>query len=170
MKSIHTTLKVFRVLFVLLALAGISLWAYENFGSRPDSIDPGSPSAAESPAELKGPAHLVLVTYFTTDARCPTCLKIEKQAREAVEEAFSGELASGMVRFQTINFDQAANKHFAEDYELAFKTVVISDRHDGKEVRWAKFDEVWDLVEDRPAFAIYLQDGVRKYLNVDSDA
>ena len=30
--------------------------------------------------------------------------------------------------------------------------------------------EVWDLVEDRPAFANYLQDGVRKYLNIDSDA
>ena len=170
MKAIHTTLKVFRILFVLLALAGISLWAYQNFGPPPESNALEQHPAAGSTEEVAEPAHLVLVTYFTSDARCPTCLKIEKQTREAIEDAFSGELASGAVRFQTINFDQAANKHFAEDYELAFKTVVISDRRDGKEVKWAKFDEVWDLVEDRAAFAAYLQDGVRKYLNDSSDA
>ena len=79
MKAIHTTLKVFRILFVLLALAGIGLWAHENFGPPPESIDPESPRAAESPAEVEEPAHLVLVTYFTSDARCPTCLKIEKR-------------------------------------------------------------------------------------------
>jgi hypothetical protein len=87
MKAIHTTLKVFRILFVLLALAGIGLWAYENFGPPPESIAPESPPAAESPAEVAEPAHLILVTYFTSDARCPTCLKIEKQTREAIEGA-----------------------------------------------------------------------------------
>ena len=178
MKGIHTTLKLFRIVLVLLALTGIGLWAYQSFGP---PAGPGAPGTAPGgqvvppTGEANPPAgeerdHLVLVTYFTTDVRCPTCLKIEKQSHEAIESAFAEELASGAVRFQTINFDQPANKHFAEDYELAFKTVVISDRRHGKEEAWAKFDEVWDLVNDPPAFATYLQDGVRKYLKDDSDA
>jgi hypothetical protein len=47
---------------------------------------------------------------------------------------------------------------------------VISDRHNGKETAWGKFDDVWDLVDEPDAFAAYLQEGVRKYLKTDSDA
>ncbi len=154
-----------RVALLVLVFAGIGTWSWKNFG--PTQNPPpttGSSAAGDSGQEAVAPAHQVLVTYFTTDQRCPTCLKIEKQAREAVESAFAEQLANGEVRFETKNFDRDDNKHFIKQYELSFKTVVISKLRNGKEVDWAKFDKVWDLVGEPEAFAAYLQEGVRKHL------
>lgn len=162
-----------RAALVALVIVGIGTWAWRSFGpsqNPPADVPPPSEGKSASASAADAPAHQVLVTYFTTDQRCPTCLKIEKQTKEAMESAFADELASGEVLFRTTNFDRDENKHFIEEYELSFKTVVISDRRNGKESAWAKFDEVWDLVGEPDAFAAYLQEGVRKYLKRDSDA
>ena len=116
------------------------------------------------------PERLVLVTYFTSDQRCPTCLKIEKLTRTAVYDGFAAELDAGIIRFQTVNFDLPENKHFIGDYALAFKTVVISERHQGKETKWDKYDKVWDLVGEPEAFTAYLQAGIRAHLKSNNDA
>jgi hypothetical protein len=157
-----------RYALLFLVAAGISAWAWRSFGPASKPAADNAPPGVIDP--VTAPAHEILVTYFTTDARCPTCLKIEKQTREAMESAFADELASGTVRFETTNFDRPEFKHFIDTYELSFKTVVISDRHNGNEKAWAKFDDVWDLVEEPEAFATYLQDGVRKYLEPKTDA
>ena len=163
----NTPPKIVRAALMLLVLTGMSVWAWRTFGPATGGAPAPHPAAADAVAPE--PAHLVLVTYFTSNQRCPTCLKIEKQTRDAMESAFAGELASGLVRFRTVNFDLPENEHFTKDYELTFKTVVVSDRHSGKERKWEKFDKVWDLVADSTAFATYLQEGVRKYLT-DPDA
>jgi hypothetical protein len=162
------------VQFVLLALvaAGIGAWAWRSFG--PQSA-PGAAAAAEGGAEpgaaaVPEPSGCVLVTYFTSDQRCPTCLKIEKLTREAVEQGFAGELAGGQLRFRTVNFDRPEHRHYAKDYGLAFKTVVVSDRRGGGEAKWEKFDKVWDLVDEPDAFAAYLREGVRRFLSASPDA
>ena len=69
---------VLRIALVLLAMAGIGTWAWRSFGPAP------SPSPASSPPPAAEPEHLVLVTYFTSNQRCPTCVKIETQTRKAV--------------------------------------------------------------------------------------
>ena len=101
---------------------------------------------------------------------CPTCLKIEAQSRAAVESGFAGELAAGTVRFRIVNFDRPENKHFIDDYGLAFKTVVISGLSGGKELQWTKYDRVWDLVGSPDEFRRYLQEGIHSRLRSDDDA
>lgn len=167
-KSVNAGIKVLRILLVLLAMAGIGVWAFQTFGPEPNPAD-GGLSGANAPSAPE-PEHLVLVTYFSDDTRCATCLKIENQSREAIESGFPEQVASGLVRFQVVNFDRPENKHFTEEYEIVFKTVVISDRRQGEEAAWARFDDVWDLVDDRESFADYLQKGVRAYLKDDTDA
>lgn len=163
--------KILQLALLLLVLAGIAAWAWRSFGPAPEpAVTAAPPPAGANAPEASAPDHQVLVTYFTSDQRCPTCLRIEKQAREAVESGFADELAAGAVRFQAINFDQPANKHFINDYELSFKTVVVSERERGKEVKWEKFDQVWDLVGEPEAFATYLQQGIAKHLKDDTDA
>jgi hypothetical protein len=147
---------ILRIALLGLALVGIGNWAVRAFG--PGTAVAAAPAAA-------APAHEVVVTYFTTDQRCPTCLKIEKLTREAVDGGFSAALASGELRFQTVNFDRPENQHFAKDYDMSFKTVVIAERRDGKEIRWEKFDEVWDFVDQPAAFHAYLRKGVQRFLN-----
>lgn len=159
---------ILRYALLFLVAAGISAWAWRNFGpsTAPATDQPPSTGTDSETA----PAHEILVTYFTTDARCPTCLQIEKQAREAIESGFPEELAGGTVRFVTKNFDRPENKHFIETYGLSFKTVVISDRRNGREMSWARFDEVWDLVDKPGDFAVYLRNGVRNCLDPHPDA
>jgi hypothetical protein len=157
--------KFLKTILLLLVAAGIGAWAWKTFGPAANTADQQkqpTPAAAQTPAEE--PARLVVVTYFTSDQRCPTCLKIEKQTREAVEGGFGKELADGVLRFQTLNMDRAENKHFVGDYGLSFKTVVISERKNGKQTTWEKFDEVWDLVGDPEAFSAYIRGGIRKHL------
>lgn len=164
--------KILRFALLALVAAGIGVWASRNFGPQ---TEPGEPAAATEggatgASAVPEPDHCVLVTYFTSDQRCPTCLQIEKQTREAMETGFAKELAGGQLRFRTVNFDRPEHRHFAKDYQLTFKTVVVSDRRRGGEAKWEKFDKVWDLVDKPEAFAAYLQDGVRKFLEGGPDA
>lgn len=161
--------KILRLALLVLVAGGVGVWAWRGFGPGGGTDAPVAPAPADAPVAPE-PADCVLVTYFTTDQRCPTCLKIEQQTRAAVEAGFAGELAGGQVRFQTLNLDRPENRHFATDYQLAFKTVVVAERRGGREARWEKFDKVWDLVDEPDAFATYLQDGVRRHLKPDTDA
>ena len=136
--------KVLQIALLVLVLAGVAVWAWRSFGPTPESAKTGGQAPVEAHSITQSePEDLVLITYFTSDQRCPTCLKIEKQTRDAIHDGFAAELAAGTIRFQTINFDRPENKHFIDDYGLAFKTVVISARHHGKEAKWDKYDRVW---------------------------
>lgn len=160
-----TAPKILRIALVALALAGIGSWTWNSFG--PQESTPATTTSTPTAVALPETEHLVLVTYFTSDQRCPTCLKIEELTREAIESGFAHELAENEVRFRIANFDRPENKHFVEDYDLAFKTVVIADLRQGKEITWKKFDNVWELVGEPEAFTAYLQEGVQNYLTPD---
>lgn len=124
----------------------------------------GNDEKTKSENILNQSEHLVVVTYFTSNQRCTTCKKIERLTHEAVTEAFSDQLSSKEIIFQTINFDHSENKHFVDDYQLAFKTVVVSEHKKGKETQWSKYDKVWELADQPDQFKSYLQNGIRDYL------
>lgn len=163
--------KILQIALLALVFAGVAVWAWRGFGPKQEPATSGGQAAKQAqPITQTEPERLVLITYFTSDQRCPTCLKIEKQTRDAVQDGFASELGAGTLRFQTVNFDRPENKHFIADYGLAFKTVVISERHQGKETKWDKYDKVWDLVGEPEAFAAYLQEGIRTHLKSNTDA
>jgi len=171
MKKSNSSASLIRAVVSLIAIVGIGAWAWKNFKpAAADTAQQTSTTTAEAsgnpqPSSLTNESgHVVLVTYFTSDVRCPTCLKIEKQTRESIKKSFPKELATKEVVFQTINFDKAENKHFVKDYQLAFKTVVVSERQDGKEIHWSKYDKVWNLVNTPDQFQAYLTDGIQQYL------
>lgn len=71
--------KVLQVALLGLALAGAAAWAWRSFGPTPEpATAAGEASRGVAAPVAPEPEHLVLVTYFTSDQRCPTCLKIEK--------------------------------------------------------------------------------------------
>lgn len=154
---------ILRIALVLLALAGIAYWAVRNFGPQE-----AGPAEAGVDDPLAGRDHGVVVTYFTSDARCPTCLKIESLTEKAVTEGFAGELADGSVVFRTLNFDRPENQHFKEHYDLLFKTVVVSELCKGEETRWTPLDEVWNLTEQPDEFLELVRAAVRNYLEPDA--
>jgi hypothetical protein len=54
-------------------------------------------------------ADAVLVTYFSSDVRCATCVRIERLTRECVERNFAPEIQSGRIQFRTVNLDGPGN-------------------------------------------------------------
>ena len=107
---------------------------------------------------------VIQVTYFSSDVRCATCMRIERLTRETVAKNFAAELASGRIVLQTINLDGPGNEHFVQDYRLISRTVIVSDRAKGQEVGWENLQEVWSKQKDEPAFEAYVVAAVRRHL------
>jgi hypothetical protein len=134
--------------------------------------DPSRPVANESlratakPANEK-PSPVLVAYYFHGTSRCSTCLKMEKYAREAVEESFGDDARSGRVQWLAVNYDEPANEHFVKQYELfASALVLVSGQGDVRQ--WQKLERIWDLVGDEPAFKAYVIHQVTSMLRGDS--
>lgn len=97
------------------------------------------------------------VYYFHGNMRCKTCKKIEALTKKTLEEGFAAQLKDGSVELQVVNVDETENEHFVEDYQLATRSVVVSQIKQGKETKWRRLDKVWQLVHDEPAFSDYLR-------------
>lgn len=106
----------------------------------------------------------VVVYYFHSTSRCPTCYKIEKYTQEAVGQYFNKEIAAGTLIFKTINYDEKENQHFIKDYELYTKSVVISMLNEGKEVKFYNLPKIWEYIRDKEKFYEYIRAETAKYL------
>lgn len=107
----------------------------------------------------------IVAYYFHGKTRCPTCQRIESQAQEAVQEGFARELQQGKLQWRIVNYEEPGNEHFAKQYNLAAPIVVFSEIRDGRQVRWVDVPEVWQLVDDKPAFVAHVQGQLRAFLD-----
>lgn len=124
-------------------------------------LHPPASTAAAANAEAALPANGKVVTYFTTDVRCPSCRKIEALTRQTVENQFADKLKSGEIVFRTLNLDRPENKHFIDDYQLVSKTVIVSVRENGKETGFQNLQDVWTNLDDPADFQNYLAAALR---------
>ena len=89
------TIRAIRTIIYLIAIIGIGCWAWKNFASGNSARSTTEPSpVADSSAKsvINQSEHIVVVTYFTSDQRCDTCLKIEKLTQDAIHSRFTDEL------------------------------------------------------------------------------
>jgi len=160
--------KIGQILLLLLVVGSLGYWGWGRFITqerKPDPIVESDPvSGIEKPAEK----HSVVVTYFTTDVRCDSCRKIEALTRKAVEAGFPAQLQDGGVSFRIRNIDDTENAHFITEYELSFKTVVISKTFGDEECSWKKMDDVWKLLDDPDAFDSYISTTVGESMAPDA--
>jgi len=138
------------VLLVFAAASLVYLVATEALKDD-DSADAGGAPSAPLPDDA------VVVTYFLTDVRCPTCLKIEAYTKEVVETGFADAVADGRVVWRAVNTDEPGNKHFLDDYQLATKSVVVSVRRGGNEVTWKNLAGIWHEVGVKEDFLAYIR-------------
>ena len=111
------------------------------------------------------PADGTIAVYFHSTQRCPSCLKIENYSHEAIQDAFADELANGTLLWRMVNTDEPQNEHFITDFELYTKSLVLVQMREGKQVRWKNCKDVWELLNDKEAFQIYVQEEVRAFLD-----
>lgn len=75
----------------------------------------------------------VEILCFHAKQRCATCLAIEKNVREVVENEFADGLKNGTVVFRTIDISEKENKEIAGKYEVTWSSLFVCRWKDGKE-------------------------------------
>ena len=118
-----------------------------------------APDNPAQPAAVAPTGEKVLVYYLHATVRCFTCNKIERLARETLQQDFARELADGRVVWQTANFQERDD--LARKYDVTGSTVVVVTLKDGKETRFERLEKVWELVSDPETFAKYIRAAVR---------
>jgi hypothetical protein len=148
--------------WALIALAAVGCWAAVQQARQSSDL----PAVREEVITTQPgvAADVIQVTYFSSDVRCATCVRIERLTRETVERNFGPELQSGRIVLRTVNLDGPGNEHFVHDYSLISKTVIVSDLAKGQEVRWENLQQVWTKQRNEQAFEAYVVDAVRRHL------
>jgi hypothetical protein len=108
----------------------------------------------------------IIVYYFHATRRCPTCLGIQANIEQTINEKFAEETAAGKLAFEELNFEEEANKHFVEQYELSFSTMIVAAQAGGKTVKWENGEDVWEHAHAPEELKAYVEKLVRTYLNM----
>jgi len=114
--------------------------------------------------DVKQLSQYLVVTYFHGTFRCPTCHKIEELSAKAVKTHFENELKTGKVVWRVINVEEPENEHYAQDYQLYSKHLIVSEIKDGKEVRWKDLTDVWTYVRNDEKFDNYVNTEINDWL------
>ena len=142
-------------------LLGAVAWA---MASRQKTGDASAAKPAAGKAVLAEKGWQVVAYYLHGNFRCSTCLSIEAQSKAAVEGDFAAEIKDGKVAFLSLNYEVPENGHFSTDYQLTTRSLVLSLRKDGKEVRWKNLPEIWAKVRLPPDFRAYVNGEVKAML------
>jgi hypothetical protein len=107
----------------------------------------------------------VIAYYFHGTFRCFSCHRIEEFTEGAIKEYFSLEIENGTLDYKVINMEEKNNEHFARDYQLYTKSVVLSLVEQGKEVKYKNLDKVWQYLGDKDEFYEYIKKETQSFLN-----
>ena len=122
---------------------------------------PGSASASDSVQEG------LVVYYFHSNTRCPTCQAIESQSAEAVQASFGPQLSGGQIVWKILNYEQPSVAPLAAKFEVQVPVVVLARMAGGQVQQWKRLDKVWALVGDKPAFGAYVRDEIKAMLEAE---
>ena len=107
----------------------------------------------------------LVVYYFHSNTRCPTCQAIESQSHETVQADFASQLESGEMAWEVLNYEEPAASELATKFEIQMPVVVLARMKEGQIEDWNRLDPVWGIVDDKPAFAEYIRTEIREMLN-----
>ncbi|MDX2176420.1 MAG: nitrophenyl compound nitroreductase subunit ArsF family protein [Candidatus Sumerlaeia bacterium] len=127
---------------------------------------PAPPAAERRARPAGGTAEpLYAAYYFHGNIRCETCTTIEELSSSTLERAFAAELDSGRLEWRLVNYDEPANEHFREDFQLAFQSLVLVEERGGAVARWTNLKDVWVHVQDTPEeFGDYVVSASREFM------
>ncbi|MBI5433381.1 MAG: hypothetical protein HZA52_11185 [Planctomycetes bacterium] len=165
------SLNVLRLVLLFLVCASVGAWGWRTWRAESAATRATATEASSSDATAQDPATAptliadgVAVINFHGALRCPTCRKIGALSQSVVEQDLADEVAAGRVRWSSIDFEDAPNAHYTDDYELTSSNVVVVRRAGGKDVAYRRLDDVWTCYDDEPAFRSYVSQAVRDAL------
>jgi hypothetical protein len=124
----------------------------------------GSEQTAPTEAPMATADTAVTVYYFHSDYRCETCDRMEAFTTTAIEGGFADQIESGRLRWRVVNFEEPANRHLAERYELAAASVVLEHKQEGVVTDSKNLIRIWEISDDESAFVDYIRDETQAFL------
>jgi len=122
-------------------------------------------AADAQPAKPAPAAVRYVVFYFHGKFRCPTCLKIERLAAEAVRDAYADYLEQGTVQWRAVDIDRPEHRHYSDEFRLETSTLAVARMDGDRVLAYAKLERVWELVDgDETEFARYVQDAIDRFM------
>ena len=125
----------------------------------PNSVAPAAGKPSTAPDKI-------VVYYFHATRRCPTCLGIQANIEQTINDKFAEETAAGKLAFEELNFEEDANKHFVDEYQLSFSTMIVAAQAGGKTVKWENAEKVWENAHTPPELTAYVEKMIRTYLDM----
>lgn len=142
--------------YVLLTFVGVAVavMLVRESGGHGAAVE-AVPTAGSLSAEPS-----LTVYYFHGNMRCVTCGKFERLTREVLEGRFGERLASGEIRLRVVNLEAPGNGHYAEEYGLTTRSVVLVGASG-----FRRLDGIWEKIrESDAAFSEYVASNVSEML------
>jgi len=73
------------------------------------------------------------IYYFHRTQRCQTCLSIEENTKNTLEQYFTDELKEGVITFYAIDFESDEDKELIEKYKADAPALYLTKVKKGKE-------------------------------------
>jgi hypothetical protein len=137
-----------RIIFIILIIsAGSFIIPADSVFSKPDTK-----------------TNKVIAYYFHGTFRCATCRRLEEYSKEAIKTNFNDAVSSGKLEFKTVNIEEEGNEHFAKDYQLYTKSLILSLVKNGKEVKSKNLSRIWEYAGNKEKFTAYVKEEISAFL------
>ncbi|MFA6033029.1 MAG: nitrophenyl compound nitroreductase subunit ArsF family protein [Myxococcota bacterium] len=114
----------------------------------------------------EGKPDKIVVYYFHGNRRCKTCMGIQQTIEETIHKRFANERATGFLVYKEVNFEEPANKHYLEEYQLSFSTMVVAAMKGEKRLKYENCEKVWEFSHDQPKLVDYVAERIGEYLKM----
>ena len=105
-----------------------------------------------------------IVYYFHSNIRCETCNTLEDFTKDAVMKYFSKEIEETSIELKIVNIDEKDNEQYIKKYDLYMQTVILLKIVNGKEIKFKTLDKIWDLVEDKEKYFLYIDQEIKEFM------
>ena len=106
----------------------------------------------------------VIVYYFHGTRRCFSCITVETNAAQVIEENFQQQITEGSLKWMPLNMDDTGNKEITEKFSIKTNTLVVAKMADGNYTGYKKLKKVWQLIDDPEGFFEYVTDEINTFL------
>ena len=106
----------------------------------------------------------VIVYYFHSTRRCFSCITVETNAAQVIEDNFQRQITDGSLTWMPLNMDDTGNKEITEKFSIKTNTLVVAKMADGNYLENKKLKKVWQLIDNPEGFSEYVTDEINAFL------
>jgi hypothetical protein len=106
----------------------------------------------------------VIVYYFHGTRRCFSCITVETNAAQVIEENFQQQITDGKLMWMPLNMDDPGSEELTDKFGIKTNTLVVAKMADGNYTGYKKLTKVWQLIDDPEGFSEYVTDEINVFL------